>query len=354
MKRQKYLVILVASLLIVACDQETGPRSGMPTAVPAPVRTAEVASFDERSRVRTVGILAPQDEIRLAFKTGGVVDHIDVEAGDRVREGQVLAVLKSTEIDAAVASAREAAENAKLDLDRGRRLREDEVVTDELVEDLATAYRVASANLRSARFNARFARIESPAGGLILDRLAEPNELVQGGQPVLVLGATGEGWVVRAALADRDVVRVEIGNVAQLRFDAFPGRNFIGTVSRIASSADRQTGTFEVEIRVDAEDARFARGLVARVDLALEDPAENGALTVVPLTALVEADGVQGLVFTLDSAKNVARRQPVVVGEIFGDRVVVRSGLEPGQLVITDGAAWLSDGEPVRVTQGTG
>jgi RND family efflux transporter MFP subunit len=345
---------LASALLMTACGGESVPSAAEPAARPAPVRTAPVETISAETRVRTVGVLAPQDEIRLSFKTGGVIDHIHVEAGDEVVRGQLLAVLKSTEVDAAVARAREAADNAKLDLERGRRLQADEVVADELVEDLATAYEIANANLRSARFNARFARVEAPADGIVLDRLAEDSELVQGGQPVLLLGATDEGWVVRVSLADRDVVRVKSGATAQVRFDAFPDREFSGIVSHVASSSDRQTGTFEVEIRVDPEGARFVRGLVARIDLLLDEAGSPRTRNVVPLTALVEADGPDGLVYILDASAGVARRRQVVVGAIVGNKVVVHTGLEPGQQVITDGAAWLSDGEAVRVVREAG
>ena len=104
-----------------------------------------------------------------------------------------------------------AADKARRDLERGRRLRVDEVATEEQVENLTTAYNVARANLRTARFNAQFARIEAPADGIVFERLVEGGELVQPGQPVVVLGATGSGWVVRIGLADRDAVRIEPG-----------------------------------------------------------------------------------------------------------------------------------------------
>jgi RND family efflux transporter MFP subunit len=302
--------------------------------------------------IRAVGILAPRDEIRLSFKAGGVLDRVDVDVGDRVREGQVLAVLKRVEVDAAVSQAAEVVDKARRDLERARQLRRDEVATEEQVEDLTTAYSVARSNLQAAQFNARFARIEAPADGIVLQRLAKADELVQGGQTVLVIGSTGAGWVVRAALVDRDVVRTNIDDDAIVTFDAFPGREFAGRVARIASSADPQTGTFEVEVELANGDARFARGLVAKVALTLATVAGDVERTVVPLTAVVEANGASATIYVLDAG--VARRRQVTVGSIVGERVIVIAGLEPGELVITDGAAWLTDGRAVRVTGDAG
>jgi RND family efflux transporter MFP subunit len=347
MKTPPVAAALAALALLAACGRATPPEP--PTARDvAPVRTvpAERAAVD--ANVRAVGILAPRDEVRLSFKVGGVIERVAVDAGDRVRAGQVLAVLQGTEVNAAVAQAAEAVEKSRRDLERAKQLRADEVATEEQVEDLTTAYNVARSNLQAAQFNARFATIVAPADGVVLQRLAEADELVAGGQPVLVVGATGDGWVVRTSLADRDAVRVNHDDSATVVFDAFPGRSFAGRVTRIGSSADPQTGTFEVEIEVAPGGARFVRGLVAKVELAIRD--EGGTTqTVVPVTAIIEADGPVGVVYVLDPAGQVARRRDVTVGPIVAGRVVVLEGLEPGEQVVTDGAAWLTDGHAVRV-----
>jgi RND family efflux transporter MFP subunit len=344
---------LFAALALAACSHESAPADA-PGEEPAPVRTAPAVSAAVTDEVRAVGLLTPRDELRLSFKVGGVIDAVMVDAGDRVKAGQVLAVLKRTEVEAAVAQATEAAEKARRDLERARQLRADEVATEEQVEDLTTAYNVARSNLQAAQFNARFARIEAPADGVVLQRLAQASELVQGGQPVVVLGATDQGWIVRASLADRDAVRVTVGDLAVVAFDAFPDREFEGRVTRIGSSADPYTGTFEVEIDVAPGGARFARGLVAKVGIALKG--ENGGArgTVVPVTAIVEANGADGTVFVFDAATGVARQRQVVLGQIVGERVVVVQGLASGEQVVTDGAAWLTDGRAVLVVADAG
>lgn len=341
-------VSLAIALLLVACSKSPVPPKASESAA-TPVRAAVVENIDVGGAVRSVGVLAPRDEFRLSFKVGGVIDSIAVDAGDPVRKGQVLAVIKRAEVDAALSQATEAAEKARRDLERGRRLRADEVATQEQVEDLTTAYNVARSNLDAARFNARFARIEAPGDGVVLQRLAKANELVQAGQPVLVVGATDAGWVVRTALADRDAVRVNVGDTARIAFDAFPEREFAGKVTRVGSSADPMTGTFEVEIELAPQGARFARGLVAKVTLDIKDAGGPQGRTVVPVTAIVEANGRLATVYVLDAEGSVAHLRQVTVGPIVGDRVIVVAGLSAGDRVITDGSAWLADGKPVRV-----
>ena len=108
--------------------------------------------------------------------------------------GALLAVLERTEIDAAVERAAESVGKAERDLKRTRALYAEDVATLEQVEDLTTALNIARANLDAARFDARYARIEAPADGVVLERLADPSELIAAGAPVLVVGDLERGW----------------------------------------------------------------------------------------------------------------------------------------------------------------
>jgi RND family efflux transporter MFP subunit len=336
------LAALVAALFLSACGN--GADTAVATGA-APVRVTQVETAPATESLRAVGVVAPADEVRLAFKSGGVVRAIHVEQGERVRRGQLLATLADDEVAAAVSQAQAVADKSARDLERGRALLADEVATREQVEDLGTARSVADAALRSALFNALHARIEAPADGVVLRRLAEPDELVAAGQPVLVVGNTGGGWVVRAALTDRDVVRVRLGATAEVTLDAFPGRRFAATVTEIAAAADPQTGTYEMELSVDTQGQPFVQGLVAKVVIADQD-AEGVA--VVPVTALLEADGSTALVFVVAEG-GIAKRVAVRTGRLLGERIEILAGLTTGQQVVTEGAAWLEDNDLVRV-----
>jgi len=336
------IVGITAVLALAGCGdgQEPVAEKGA-----APVRVAVVETAPATESLRAVGVVAPADEVRLSFKSGGVIRSIEVQQGERVRAGQLLATLMQDEVAAAVAQARAVAEQAARDLERGRALLADEVATREQVEGLSTANAVAEAQLRTAVFNARHSRIEAPADGVVLRKLAEPDELVAAGQPVLIVGNTGGGWIVRAALSDRDVVRVQEGLAAEVTLDAFPGRKFKATVTEIAAAADPQTGTYEMKLAVDPAGARFVQGLVAKVVITGD---ESESVAVVPVTSLLEADGREATVFVV-AESGVAKRVAVQTGRLLGERVEVTGGLAPGDRVVTEGAAWLDDNDAVRV-----
>ena len=347
MKRRNWVLLgaaaALAAVIVVACSHKASGTAA------APVRTVHVAAVTAAAldnTLRAVGLLTPKDEARLSFKVGGLIESIPVEEGQAVRAGQTLAVLKPAEVDASLEQARQATAKAQRDLERGTALLADGVATQEQVQDLTTAFRVASASQRSAEFNAAHARIVAAAAGVVLRKFAEANEVVQAGQTVVVLGGSKRGWIVRVGLADRDVVRVRVGDAARVEFDAWPGQSFDGRVSNIASAADTGTGTFTAEIQLDAGGAQFVQGLVAKVALS---PRSAASGQVIPVQALLEANGKEVGVFVLEPGTHVVHRVSVRIGRMSSGQIEVLDGLAPGARVVTDGAAFLENGATVRV-----
>jgi RND family efflux transporter MFP subunit len=297
--------------------------------------------------IRAVGFLAPQDEAKLSFKLGGVIEAVPVEEGQSIRRGQLLARLRSAEVEAAVAQAREGAAKAKRDLERGQQLFADGVATRENLDDLNTAASVAAAQLRSVEFNASYARITAPADGMVLQKLAERDELVGPGQTVVVVGGTRQGWVVKVAVADREVVQLRPGLAAKLRFDAFPTQEFTGVIRTVARSADPATGSFQIEIAVQDAAAGFGRGMVATALLPRVADSLAAPAMVLPNTALLEASGDRATVLVVVGDR--VQRHDVHLGRMVGERVEVLDGLKPGDQVVVEGASFVAAGDRVTV-----
>ena len=342
MIRSSLLAALVLPLALSACSDAPGAPPPMPTH--RTVKTAQVEWAEAPMPIRASGTLAQASEQTLSFKVGGIVARVAANEGDAVRAGQVLATLDLTEIDAQVQAARSASEKADRDLARATRLLADSVATPTQVRDAQTAAEVARSGLEAAEFNRSFAVVRAPESGRVLTRLAEPNELVAPGQPIFRVGTASGGWIVRAALADRDVVRVQQGDAADVTFGAFPGETFGGRVTQVAYAASGPGGTFEVEIAVSDADGRLRSGLVASV--AIRTQGEGHAL--VPSGALVSGDGDEGVVFTLDPS-GVVKRRAVQVLAFSGDRLAVAGGLSRSDRVVTTGAPFLSPGDTVVV-----
>ncbi|WP_164002685.1 efflux RND transporter periplasmic adaptor subunit [Pyxidicoccus caerfyrddinensis] len=350
--------VLLSGLLSTGCS---GSASAAPTPAvsgeaPVRVRLAPVVMEAVARPVRASGTLAGKQEVRLSTKVGGVVQAVSADEGQKVKRGQVLAALDLSEIGPLVAQAREAREKAARDLERVKGLHAQQVATLAQLQDATTGYEVADAAWRAAAFNQRQATVLAPSDGRILKRMVEPGEVVSPGQPLFLFASTDGGWVVRVGLADRDVVRVKEGDPAEVTLDAYPGRTFHARVSEVASAATPGVGTAEVELALDvrpspgSEAPRLLSGLSAK---AVVTPSERQAVQLVPVEALLEGDGEVASVFTLDGDGRTARRQRVRVAFLSGadGRAALSEGPGGDARVITDGVAFLRDGQAVAVVE---
>ena len=316
-----------------------------PAEEPAAVRVAPVVMEKVALPVTATGTLEPKDGVSLSFKVGGVVARVLVDEGDRVRAGQTLAALDLGEIDPSVTRARAAAEKAERDYQRVGRLYADSVATLAQLQDAGTARDAAGAEYDAAAFNRGHAVIVAPADGVVLRRQAEPGEVVSAGTAVFRFGSHARGQVLRLGLADRDLVRVGLGDSAVVRFEALPDRMFAGTVTEIGASADAATGTYAVEIALP-DAGRLVSGLVGSAEIR---PRAEASVALVPVESLLEADGERAVVYTLAADGRRAERRAVRTAFLAGERVAIQSGLEGARVVITEGAPRVNPGDLVEV-----
>ena len=341
MTRSISIALVLVAALAAGCGKAPAPVADKPT----PVRIQQASNGPAVPPIDTNGIVVTKHEMRLSFKLGGVVRRIHVQEGDVVKKGQRLAEIELTEVDAQVEQARQMADKSQRDLKRGENLYADQVISLEQLQDLRTQAAMAGAQYQSAKFNLGYSVITAPRDGRVLRKLAEERELVPAGSPVLVIGESDRGYVVRAALADREIVNVKLGDKGEIRMDAFPGQAMSGTIVEIASAADERSGMFPIEVHFDAPPPRLVSGLVARLRLA--PTTEAPPLTYVPMAALVEGDGDRASVFVVDGGR--AQRRDVRVAFITADSIALESGLAAGEAVVTDGALFLENGEAVEI-----
>lgn len=329
-------VVVAAAALLAACSG--GDADDASAAAEGPlVEVVEVAHASAAGTIRASGMVGYRREPVLAFTANGIIGSIDVDSGDVVRRGQRLATLRRTGAGANVDEAALARANAERDLER----------TQELFERGF----VSEARLESARLAVERARdssvLTAPADGVILRRAADPAQTVTAGAPVFVFGETASGIVVRAPVASTDAARIQVGDAVQVNVS---GAQRVGRVARIGAKGDDATGAFEVEIEVTAPEG-LRSGMVAEVEVAAQPGANAQAAIIVPTLALLDARADQGIVYVLDE-NAVARRRAVRTAGVTQAGVIVVEGLNPGDRVIAAGAAYVRDGETVRIATG--
>lgn len=345
-------IISLAGIVSVvpACKQSyTDPNSF--EATQNTKQAVTVTSLDltkEPIPIYASGMVASRSEINLSFKIGGIIEQLLVDENQRVKKGQLLAQLRTTEIDAQVLKAKQGVDKANRDVDRIERLYADTAATLEQVQDLSTVLEVAKADLEIAQFNQQYAKIVAPASGRILRKFSEQNELVGSGAPIFQLAANNQkGFILKIGVADRDVIRIKLGDKADIAFDAYPGQVFQANVSEIAEAADPRTGTFEIELTIRANGAALKNGFIGKVTLY---PSKQEPYYRIPMDALVEGYANKANIFIPDSTGTRAIKrtiQPTYIGPDFF--TVAESQLEGVTAVITGGAAYLKDGGEIEM-----
>ena len=313
------------------------------------VKVQELQPDQTPIAIMASGVLASESEMDLSFKVGGIVQAVWVDEGQFVRKGQLLARLDLAEINAQVVQARNNYDKAKRDLLRVKNLYADTVATLEQKQDATTAFEVARASLDIAEFNLKYAQVKAPVQGKVLKRMVEPNELVSAGQPLFVLGSSGNkgAQVINIGLSDEDVVKVMLNDSAMVLFDAFPEVTYAAYITEIAQAANPATGTFQVELTLEGlYHAELKNGFVGKVRLY---PSKTTSHYKIPMTALVEGDKKQAKVYLTQNKKTVFS-ETLKVSSIQSDYFTTYDSLLTTPMwVILEGAAYLSDKDTITI-----
>ncbi|MDZ7722662.1 MAG: efflux RND transporter periplasmic adaptor subunit [candidate division KSB1 bacterium] len=333
-------MILTSALLLLACHEPEQPQTHA-----VPVRVDKIKQHRTSRPVVTSGLLKAEKELRLSFKIGGFIDSVCVLEGEQVVQGQCLAVLKLDEIKARVQQARSGLDKARRDYNRVKKLYTDSVTTLEQLQNAETALEMAHSDLKIADFNLRHARITAPSDGYILSQLMDEHEMVAAGHPVFFFGQLDDHWALRTSVTESDVIRLNRGDRAIVVFDAFPDRPVSGYIKQLSGTLSPKTGTYPLEIILQSVDLKLKSGFVARVKLI---PGDTQIFNILPVKALVEADGSQASVYSVENGR--ASKHAVKIAFMTDDSVLVEPDLSVTE-IITDGAAYLSPGMPVIVEQ---
>ena len=320
------------------------------------VTTVPVVRRELASGVTASGPITAVEEMQLGVELSGLrVTAVKVDEGEQVEQGQVLLTLDArtlgSDLAQAQASLREAEAGAALarsNLARGEQLAEGQYISASALDELRAARTQAEARVGTARaardaaqLRRDFATLRAPADGIISARLVQPGQVVAAGSELLRLIKDGElEW--RAELPADDLGKVNPGDRVELRDR--DGDVVVGTVRAVSPGVDAasRTGTVFADLPEPA-DLQPGTYLEGRVNTGL------AKVPVVPASAVVLRDGFP-TVFVVEDG--VARMARIKRGSTDHGLVEVRDGLEEGAQVVTRGAGFLADGDPVRVVSG--
>ncbi len=344
------IVIALARTLISPGPERTA--SGPPritVIVPAIAEMADLVTF--------TGAIAARDEMPITVEgEGGRISAVMVEAGDRVRAGQVLARLDTSvlqpQVGSLVAALDEARANAELAQGDYRRaaavatsgaLSAQEIERRRSVAIAAEAkVKVAAAQVQESRARLRRTEIRAPQAGLVLTRTAEVGQTATGaGEPLFRLGRGGQ-IEMRGLVAEQDLPRLVIGQSVEVRVTGIE-QPFAGKVRLIGAVIDPQTRLGSV--RVDVEPHPNLRpGAFARAEVEVG----RGRRPLLPQSAVLS--DVDGTYVVVANADDTVARRPVSVAGSRREGLVIASGLQGDERVVLTAGPFLRLGEKVIVT----
>ncbi len=328
-------------------------------ALPVTVAYAERVASDEAGPLPVLsgsGYIVTGDRyISIGVRVAGRIDRYFVEEGQEVVKGDPLVQLDDRDYQAAVARAEASLRLARADLDlavseldRGRRLLQDKVVSEQEFDVLVnkkavTTARIAQleAELEQARVSLEYTLLRSPIDGVVLAKLKEVGEIAVPG------GFAGSGDLVRLAdltdiraeldVNEADLNRIEMGQAARVTPDAYPDSSYEARVVKLYPQVDRQKGTLKVEVQVTAPDAKLLPDMSARVTFLSEarEPRAASTTVLVPRSALRRDE--QGNTIVWIAADGVAQRIVVGTAGDVADQTRVVSGLQGGEAVVVEG-----------------
>ena len=342
---KKTLSILLISIVAISCQPEK-KEEVVNKLKKVPVRIAKVTKQSLLIPITSQGKLSAGVESELSFKVSGIIERIHVNEGQVIKRGQTIASLDMSEINAQVNQAKAAFEKAERDLQRMRNLYKDKVITLEALQNAETSLQMAESGLEIAEFNRQYSTIKAPGNGQILKLKAEENEIVAPGTTVFEFANTQQAWKVTVGLIDREVVNLVHGDSATIYFDALPNRPFDAYVSLIPNAAHPTSGTYEVEISLSEYDPRLRSGFYSKVNIY---PSHRDEYAIVPMMALVQGDGRDGIVYTTSGDKVVSHK--VHVEEFIDGALAVSGDLKESDYVITEGVEDLTANSEIEIVQ---
>ncbi len=302
--------------------------------------------------VSVVGMVAANRDVTLSAEEGGVVRRLLVDRGAHVSAGQPILKIDDALLAAQTAQAKAEAALARETWERQKRLWEEEKIGTEMAYLQAKyAAERAAASLRLLSERLDRTTVRAPVAGLIDTRLVEVGAMVAPGTPVARLVDVSTVKVV-GGVPERYAADIRKGAPAVIVFDVLGGREFTGRIDFVAATVDPQDRTVPVEVVVDNAGGAIKPGMVAGIGIVRR---ELDAVIVVPQEAVLRTeDGYIVYIAVERDGATEAEARPVVTGASRANRVVIESGVEPGDRVVVVGQQKLAPGDRLQVIEREG
>lgn len=322
------------------------------TPPPETVTTATVRRENWQPTLTAVGSVAAVQGVMLSAEMSGAVKSIAFESGATVRAGDLLVELDTAVEQAQLRSAMASADLARLNLERARELREKKMMSQADLDSAEAQAKQANAQIDNIRAIIGKKTIRAPFAGRTGIRQVNVGQFLDNGAAIVTLQSLNPVYV-DLALPQQDLAQLSVGMTVRVTTDAFPDQNFEGKLTAISPEVDAVTRNVRLQATLANPAGRLRAGMFVNVATVLP---RTEQVLMIPATAVLYAPYGDS-VFVVEDKKDektgatgkVLNQRFVRLGKTHGDFVVVASGLDVDQTVVTTGVFKLRNGMNVVV-----
>jgi len=359
MKKHTYLIAIIAiSIIMMNCGGGEN-KVVVDNSTPIPVKVNAVQSDGNNPFVTVSGKIQAENSAELSTRIMGFVNKVHVNVGDKVRKGQLLVSInnadlqaKRAQVNANIAEATAAFNNAQKDYNRFKSLFANNSASQKEMDDMIAHFEMAKARLEAANemkneVNSQFAysNITAPFSGVITSRNIETGDMANPGIPLISVEVPGK-FEVRAMVPESEISQIKKETQVNVIVKSI-NKTIKGKVTEVSTSAKNTGGQFLVKVALDMTEADILSGMFTTVQFPVTKKITASTMVLIPIEVIVTRGQLTG-VYT-PSQSNTALLRWLRLGRTFGDDVEVLSGLSADESYIVSAEEKLFNGAKILI-----
>lgn len=340
MKKNALLTLIAVAMMLLSTgcsNQEEKTKN----AAPMSVRSEVVHPSSDIDTKSYIGIVEEELAISVGFAASGTISKVCVNEGQTVKKGQLIAELDKTQAENMLAMAKAQMEQANDAYKRLKLLHDNNSLPEMEWVEVQSKVQQAEASLEMAKKSLADCSIYAPENGIIGKGVMNVGEVVLPAMPVAKILVINN-VKIRASVPEKEIAGITSASSSKITLDALAGQTFEGGKIEKCIDANNSTHTYDIKINVKNSERQLLPGMVAHVQIHHATPQE---VITVPITSVRKNANGEYFVWTNKGGK--AHRTIVTTGDATGNRIVVLTGLQQGDVVITEGYQKLSEGMEV-------
>ncbi|MBN2790701.1 MAG: efflux RND transporter periplasmic adaptor subunit [Candidatus Delongbacteria bacterium] len=344
---KKYLTIILSLLLVLltSCAKEEAVAKE-DTSVEAlqkvqgiPVKITKIAKQSITQWDEYSGTLSGFEEVTAFGMLGDNYSKVNIEVGDLVKKGDILAEFSTDFPGANYNQAKIGYETAEKTYNRMKKVFESGGISQQQLDEVEAQYKISKENFNSTK---QLVKVISPTSGVVVNVNFDKGSKNDPKLPLCTIIKTGK-LKTDIFIEEEKIAAYKKGQEVKLKWEGLKDQEFIGIINKISMSSNPQMRGFSIEILVDNKDEKLMPGIFVYVftpHFTKED------IIVIPRESVFQENG-QYYVYVADS--ETAKKKEITLGKNIGNQIEIVEGLAAGDRLISEGRALLKEGSKIKV-----